>query len=118
MFKRTIKFCRHIFFGGTRGAAPTKMIVIDDWTEGSIKKITQVKGYLGLTQHYSLYMKNYAEWAAPLTDALQGRTKFQTRVDWTPRMREGLQNIKRGMPGNVLLAVASPYKPYILSVDA
>ena len=71
------------------------MKAIEDWTEGSIKTFTQLKGFLGLTQHYSIYMKNYADWAAPLTDALQGRTKFQTRIEWTPRMREGLQKLKR-----------------------
>ena len=85
------------FVGGTRRAAPDKMKAIEDRTEGSITTVTQLKGFLGLTQHYSIYMKNYAEWAAPLTDALQGRTKFQTRVEWTPRMREGLQKIKEGM---------------------
>ena len=118
MFKRTIKFCGHILSGGTHRAAPDKMKAIKDWTEGSIKTVTQLKGFLGLTQHYSIYMKNYAEWAAPLPDALQGRTKFQTRVEWTPRMREGLQKIKEGMRENVLLAIANPYKSYILRVDA
>ena len=114
MFKRTIKFCGHILSGGTHHAAPDKMRAIEDWTEGSIKTATQLKGFLGLPQHYSIYMKNYAEWDAPLTDALQGRTKFQTRVEWTPRMREGLQKIKEGMWENVLLAIANPYKPYLL----
>ena len=118
MFKRTIKICGHIFWGGTRRAAPDKMKAIEDWTEGSSQTVTQLKGFLGLTQNYSIYMKNYAEWAAPLTDALQGRTKFQTRVEWTPHMREGLQKIKEGMRENVLLAIANPYKPYILQVDA
>ena len=33
-------------------------------------------------------------------------------------MREGLQKIKEGMRENVLLAIANPYKPYILRVDA
>ena len=108
MFKRTIKFCGHILLGGTRRPASEKMKAIEDWTEGSIKTVTQLKGFLGLTQHYSIYMKNYAEWAAPLTDALQGRTKFQTGVEWNPRMREGLQKIKEGMRENVLLAIANP----------
>ena len=103
---------------GTRRAAPDKTKAIEDWTEGSIKTVTQLKGILRVIQHYSIYIKNYAEWATPLTDALQGRTKFQTRVEWTPRMREGLQIIKEGMRENVLLAIANPYKPSILRVDA
>ena len=118
MFKRTIKFCGHMLSGGTRRAAPDKMKAVDDWTEGSIKTVTQLKGFLGLTQHYSIYLRNYAEWAAPLTDTLAGRTKFQNRIEWTPRMREGLQKIKEGMHENVLLQIANPYKPYILRVDA
>ena len=63
-------------------------------------------------------MKHYAEWAAPLTDALKNRTKFQTKVEWNERMREGLRKIKEGMAEYVMLAIASPYKPYILRVDA
>ena len=94
------------------------MKAIQGWTENSIKTVTQVKGFLGLTQHYAIYMKHYAEWAAPLTDALKNRTKFQTKVEWNERMREGLRKIKEGMAENVMLAIANPYKPYILRVDA
>ena len=42
-------------------------------------------------------MKHYADWADPLTDALKNRTKFQTKVEWNERMREGLRKIKEGM---------------------
>ena len=82
------------------------MKAVEDWTENSIKTVNQLKGFLGLTQHYSIYMKNYAEWAAPHTNARAGCTRFQTRVKWTPRMREGLQKIKEDMHGNVLLGIA------------
>ena len=33
-------------------------------------------------------------------------------------MREGLRKIKEGMAEHVILAIANPYKPYILRVDA
>ena len=93
------------------------MKAIEEWAEGSIKTVTQLKGLLGLTQHYSFYMKNYAEWAATLTDALQDRTKLQACVESTNQMQEGLQKIEEGMQENFLLAIAKPYKPYILRVD-
>ena len=79
MFKRTIKIFGHILSGGTLHAAPDKMKAIEYWEEGSIKTVTQLKGFFGLPQHYSVYMKNHAEWAGPLTDVLQSPTKFQTR---------------------------------------
>ena len=63
-------------------------------------------------------MKHYAEWAAPLTDALKNRAKFQTKVEWNEGMQEGLRKIKEGMAENVILAIANSYKPYILRLDA
>ena len=52
-------------YGGTRRAAPDKMKAIQYWTENSTKTVTQLESFLGLTQHYAVYMKHYAEWAAP-----------------------------------------------------
>ena len=39
-------------------------------------------------------------------------------MEWNERMREGLRKIKEGMAENVMLAIANPYKAYILRVDA
>ena len=76
-----------------------------------------MKGFLGLTQYYAIYMQNYAEHAAALTDALRDKGTDKT-ISWNPRMIQAFDAIKTGMLDNVVLQIANPYKPFILKTDA
>ena len=69
MFMREVEFCGHVLREGRRSPAPGKLRAIQKWE--APKSITQLRGFLGLTNYYSGYVKGYAQLAAPLMDSLK-----------------------------------------------
>ena len=69
MFVESVEFCGHIITRGTRSPAPTKLLSIQKWQ--TPHTVTALRGFLGLTNYYSLYVENNAKLAAPLTAKLQ-----------------------------------------------
>ena len=126
LFKQRVKFCGHILEKGTRRSAPDKLQAISRWQPEHIRTPTQMKAFLGLTQWYAIYMKDYAKYAAVLSNALTGREPHVEasqrqrayRVKWTPEMRVAFDAIKTGMQQEVVLDVANPYKNYVIRMDA
>ena len=91
-----------------------------------MRKQNQMKAFLGLTQWYSICLQDYAKHAAVLSDALSGREsnvragKRQRayRVKSTPEMHQAFEAFKQGMHEEVVLDIANPRKPYVISMDA
>ena len=54
LFQREIKFCGHILSKGSRRAAPDKLKDIEAWVPERFRTVTQLKGFLGLTQYYAI----------------------------------------------------------------
>ena len=67
MFMRQVEFCGHILSEGKRRLAPSKLMAVQKWEVP--KTVTQLRGFLGLTNYYSTYVKNYAHMAGPLIEA-------------------------------------------------
>ena len=102
---------------GSRRAAPDKLKDIEAWAPDKIRTVTQLRGFLGLTQYYATYMEKYAEHAATLTDALRDKGTDKSII-WNPRMLNSLNALTRNLLDNVLLQIANPYKSFILRTDA
>ena len=113
-----VKFCGHILHEGTRRAAPSKLKAIEKWSPEMIRTITHLRGFLGLAQYYSSYVKDFAGLAHPLTEQLKNRSKDNKKVVWDDAMRESFEALKRALCENVVLAIADPSRPYVLEVDA
>ena len=69
MFMKEVEFCSHILREGRRSPSPGKLLSIQKW-ELPIT-ITELRGFLGLTNYYSCYVHNYSTYAAPLMGKLQ-----------------------------------------------
>jgi len=82
-----IKFCGHILFDGHRKASPSKLQAIENWKPEMVKTVTHLKGFLGLAQFYSTYVKDFARIALPLTEQLKGKLPQNKQVIWTDEMR-------------------------------
>ena len=82
MFVTRVKFCGHILTPGGRHRDPEKVAAIERWRWEDITTPTHLKGFLGFTQWYSVYIHDYARMAAPLQMALQGMclTKAQKKA--------------------------------------
>ena len=73
LFRTRVKYCGHILEGGTRRPAKSKVEAITGWTKEMIKTPKQMKGFLGLANWYAIYIKNFAQHAAPLMESLKGK---------------------------------------------
>ena len=96
MFVTRFKFCGHILTPGGRHSDPEKVAAIEQWRREDITTHTHLKGFLGLTQWYSVYIHDYACMAAALQMALQGMCptkaqkkaqKYQRQTDLLPGTR-------------------------------
>ena len=68
-FQKEVEFCGHILHDGTRRPAPGKLLPIQNWELP--RTVTELRGFLGLTNYFSEYVDHYAEVAAPLMSKLK-----------------------------------------------
>ena len=85
MFVREVEFCGHILGRGVRRPAPGKLMAIEKWERP--KNITEMRAFLGFTNYYSTYIKDYANVAAPLQDKLKvprdvGKKGSRVKITW------------------------------------
>jgi len=66
---REVEFCGHILSEGKRRPAPGKLLPIQNWELPTV--VTALRGFLGLTNHYSKYIPKNAELAAPMQELLK-----------------------------------------------
>ena len=119
LFMTMIKFCGHILSKGTRRAAPSKLQAVEKWQPEMIKTITHLRGFLGLAQYYSQYVKNFAYLSYPLTEQLKGRSdKSNRKIVWNDKMKEAFEALKTSLLENAVLHIADPSKPYVIECDA
>ena len=69
LFLQEVEFCGHILKEGRRNPSPGKLLSIQRWELP--KTVTQLRGFLGLTNYYSGYVSHYADYAAPLMEKLK-----------------------------------------------
>ena len=68
-FARLVEFCGHVWENGTRRPVPGKILALERW--GKRDNVRELRGFLGLANYYSGYVKSYASIATPLIDMLK-----------------------------------------------
>ena len=68
-FQKEVEFLGHIIREGVRKPAPGKLLPIQKWELP--RTVTELRGFLGLANYFSEYVKEYAEMAAPLIAKLK-----------------------------------------------
>lgn len=121
LFMHTVEFCGHILQEGRRSPAPGKLLSIQKWELP--RTITQLRGFLGLTNYYSCYVKNYADLAAPLMELLQvkrqeGKKGSQKPVQWNENAEMAFHKLKKVLTESLELFQVDPDCPFVLRTDA
>ena len=70
--KKEKEFLGHIVSAGDIKVDGKQIMVIIDWI--SPKSITSLRGFLGITSYYKIFVRNYAQIVAPLTSLLKRDT--------------------------------------------
>ena len=88
VFVREVEFCGHVLREATRSPAPEKLLAIQKWEIP--KTVTALRGFLGMTNYYSGYVKGYAAIAGPSCPSFNSVVKTEKRV------HQGTQMDSRG----------------------
>ena len=106
LFMKEVEFCGHILREGRRSPAPGKLRAIQKWERP--KTISQLRGFLGLTNYYSGYVRGYANLAAPLMDMLKvdrvdGKKGSKKPLKWGPKEEASFIALKEALSAELEL---------------
>ena len=121
LFVREVEFCGHILGKGVRRPAPGKLMAIEKWEPP--RTVSELRAFLGFTNYYSSYIKEYSKIAAPLQDRLKvprevGKKGSKYKITWGEIEQAAFDELKRVLCSELVLQVVNPDKPFVLRVDA
>ena len=121
MFVTEVEFCGHVLREGKRQPAPGKLLSIQKWELP--RTVTQLRGFLGLTNYYSSYVPNYAEYAGPLMAKLQlnrqdGKKGSTRPIVWKESEKVAFERLKEVLAQRLELFRMEPDKPFVMTTDA
>ena len=120
-FQVEVVFVGHVLRAGRRSPAPGKLMPIRNWQLP--KTVTELRGFLGITNYYSEYVHHYAEVAAPLMGKLRlnrqdGRKGSKLRLIWTEDEKAAFQLLKDRLCEKLELWQMDLDRPFRLRCDA
>ena len=62
LFVREVEFCGQVLANGTRRPMPGKLRALENWERP--RTVTELRGFLGFTNYYSIYIQDYANLVA------------------------------------------------------
>jgi len=92
-------------------ADPQKMHNMETWSTPTT--IKALRGFLGLTEYYKRFVKDYGKMAKPLMTLLQ-KDAFQ----WNKEAEQAFAELKRAMSTTPVLALPDFTKGFIVETDA
>ena len=107
-----IKFLGHILNSQGVSPNPAKLEIVANYKQPKNEK--QVRQFLGLSQYYKRFQKDYSKTAKPLYDL----TKKDTPWNWTPECQQAFAKLKDNLTNPPVLAYPDNTKDYIIDSDA
>jgi hypothetical protein len=120
-FVKEVEFCGHILGGGTRRPAPGKLSAIEKWE--APRNIHELRAFLGFTNYYSIYIRDYANVVACLQDKLkvpreEGKKGSKKQIAWGEEDQKAFEEVKARLCSQLVLQRVNPDKPFVLRADA
>ena len=109
-----VKFLGHIVGRGGLRVDPKKVEVVKDWP--TPKDATEIRQFLGLTNYFRKFIKDYSSIAAPLMDLTRKDTDIKTA--WSTLHDEAFLQLKQALTTAPLLALPDFTQPFELVSDA
>ena len=110
--KDTVEFLGHQICGNGLTPTEAKLQAIRDWA--TPQNVTDVRSFLGFTNYYRRYIRNYSDIAGPLTDL----TKKDMAWQWGPYQKNAFAAMKEAFCRAPILIFPDPKLPYTISTDA
>ena len=117
-FKSRITYLRHIISAAGIETDPKKIEAVKNWTLP--RTVTDVRSFLGFTNHYHRFIQSYAKVAQPLNALISGNNANckKSLVKWNPECQWAFDQLKDLCTKTLILAYANYKKPFQLQTDA
>lgn len=96
--------------------SPDKVKIIQNWPR--LTNVQEVRQFIGFTQFYKRWIKNFAAIASPLTDLTRGIGLKRRPIVWSPACQESFDKLKKLISSSPILQVVDMNKPFKIEVDA
>ena len=121
LFLESVAFCGSLLRDGTRQPSLEKLLAIQKWKQP--ENISALRAFLGCCHFYNTFVKDYAKYAAPLTELLKvgreaGRAGWKVRVQWTDECNEAFVQLKAALCEVATLHVPKFERPFYSRTDA
>ncbi|MDB5910846.1 MAG: pol protein, partial [Massilia sp.] len=91
----------------------SKIEAVKDWPRP--QNVKDVRGFLGFTNYYRRFIKNYSKIASPLTDLTKGKG---SDIQWNDKTEQAFQRIKEAILEEPILAMPDPDREFEVETDA
>ena len=117
-FKTKITYLGHIVSSKGIEMDPKKIEAVKNWTVP--KTVTNVRSFLGFTNHYRRFIKGDANVARPLNLLVSGdnANHKKAQIEWTEESQVAFNKLKELCTSTPILAYANYQKPFQLQTDA
>ena len=117
-FRTKITYLGHIVSSKGIETDPRKVKAVKNWTVP--RTVTDVRSFLGFTNHYRRLIKGYANVARPLNLLVSGDNANCKRalIKWTEECQIAFDKLKELCTNTPILAYANYKKPFQLLTDA
>ena len=117
-FKSKIVYLGHILSAKGIETDPKKIEVVKNGT--TPKMVTDVRSFLGFTNHCQRFIKGYTKVAKPLNSLVSGNNANRKKalIEWTEECLIAFEKLKDLCTSTPILAYADYQKPFQLQIDA
>ena len=116
--KSKITYLGHIVLAAGIETDPKKIEAVRNWTIP--KTMTDVRSFLGFTNHYRWFIQGYVKVARPLNVLISGENANHKKalVKWNSECQSAFDRLKDLCTRTPILAYANYKKPFQLQTDA
>ena len=117
-FKSRISYLGHIVSSSRIETDPRKVEVVKTWTIP--KTVTDVRSFLGFTNYYRRFIKDYAKVARPLNVLISGENASKKRklIEWNKDCQRAFDELKRLCTSTPILVYTDYKREFQLHTDA
>lgn len=111
---REVEFLGHVVSRDGLKVDPKKTQAVNDWPRPT--DLTQLRGFLGLSNYFRRFIKDYSKVVRPLT--MLTRKDTPTPLPWPPAAAEAFQKVKEALVSPPVLKMPDFGKPFDVITDA